>query len=115
MSVMEDKLYDLAQLEEVSAGNPEFVDMMVGKFLQLTPALVDRIEAGLQIQDWPEVKAAAHKMKPSIDMMGIESLRTVIREIEECAKTESNLEHIPELYFTLSETLDQVYDQLRSR
>ncbi|MFT4875865.1 MAG: HPt (histidine-containing phosphotransfer) domain-containing protein [Bacteroidia bacterium] len=111
----EEKLYDLEQLNSIAAGNPDFVIKMVNMFLDMTPGLVDRIEAGLQTQDWAEVRSAAHKMKPSVDMMGISSLRDVVRRIEGNAKSETNLEQIPELYFTLTETLDKVYEQLRNR
>ncbi len=111
----EEKLYNLNQLSEIAAGNEEFITKMVNMFLEMTPALVDRIEAGLQTQDWPEVRSAAHKMKPSVDMMGIGSLYDVVRGIEGNAKTETDLDKIPELYFTLSETLEKVYEQLRNR
>ncbi|MFT6176734.1 MAG: HPt (histidine-containing phosphotransfer) domain-containing protein [Bacteroidia bacterium] len=111
----EEKLYDLEQLNSIAAGNPDFVIKMVNMFLDMTPGLVDRIEAGLQTQDWAEVRSAAHKMKPSVDMMGISSLRDIVRRIEGNAKSETNLEQIPELYFTLTETLDKVYEQLRNR
>jgi HPt (histidine-containing phosphotransfer) domain-containing protein len=111
----EEKLYDLEQLNSIAAGNADFVTKMVKKFLDLTPGLVDRIEAGFQTQDWAEVRFAAHKMKPSVDMMGISSLRDIVRRIEGNAKAETNLKQIPELYFTLTETLDKVYEQLRNR
>jgi HPt (histidine-containing phosphotransfer) domain-containing protein len=111
----EEKLYDLEQLNSIAAGNPDFVIKMVNMFLDMTPGLVDRIEAGLQTQDWAEVRSAAHKMKPSVDMMGISSLHDVVRGIESNAKAETNLEQIPEFYFTLTATLDKVYEQLRNR
>ena len=112
---MSDKLYNLEQLRAVAAGSEEFVAKMVDMFLQMTPGLVSRIEAGMQAQDWDEVKAAAHKMKPSIDMMGITSLHDKIREIENCAKQRQNLESVPALFAELSGTLDEVYAQLRDR
>jgi HPt (histidine-containing phosphotransfer) domain-containing protein len=112
---MEEQLYDLSQLTAIAAGNEDFINKMVDMFLEMTPGLVERIEAGLQIQDWPEVRSAAHKMKPSVDMMGVKSLHDVVRGIEGNAKTETNLEQIPELYFTLSETLEKVYAQLKAR
>ncbi len=110
-----EKLYDLEQLNAIASGNEEFVTKMVNMFLEMTPALVGRIEAGLQVQDWVEVRSAAHKMKPSVDMMGITSLHTVVRGIENSAKTETDLEKIPELYFTLFEVLEEVYTQLKER
>jgi HPt (histidine-containing phosphotransfer) domain-containing protein len=111
----DEKLYDLEQLNAIAAGNEDFVIKMVNMFLEMTPGLLGRIEAGLQTQDWPEVRSAAHKMKPSVDMMGVKSLHDVVRSIEGNAKSESNLEQIPELYFKLSETLENVYEQLRNR
>lgn len=111
----DEKLYDLEQLNAIAAGNEDFVIKMVSMFLEMTPGLVGRIEAGLQTQDWPEVRSAAHKMKPSVDMMGVKSLHDVVRSIEVNAKTETNLEQIPELYFKLSDTLENVYEQLRNR
>lgn len=111
----EEKLYDLAQLREVAAGSEEFVDKMVEMFLQMTPELTERIQKGVLAEDWEEVRAASHKMKPSIDMMGITPLKTVIREIEGNAKTSSDLEQVPALLGHLMETLEQVYIQLRNR
>ena len=59
----DEKLYNLNQLREIASGNEEFVDKMVALFLEMTPELLNRIASGLQLQDWDEVKAAAHKMK----------------------------------------------------
>lgn len=111
----EEKLYDLSQLREVAAGSEEFVDKMVDMFLQMTPGLTERIQNGFLAEDWEEVRAAAHKMKPSIDMMGIEPLKTVVREIEGNAKNATDLDEIPALLGHMMETLEVVYTQLRNR
>ena len=110
----EEKLYELSQLEAVAAGSQEFIDKMVDMFISLAPGLVERIRNGLAAQDWEEVRAAAHKLKPSIDMMGISALTGKIREIEGNAKTATNLEDIPALVDELEETLNKVYIQLKS-
>ena len=111
----DEKLYNLNQLKEIAAGSDEFVEKMVNMFLEMTPELLNRIGSGLQLQDWDKVKAAAHKMKPSLDMMGIDSLHTVVRSIEEKAKSQQDLEAIPELYFKLEEILQDVFEQLKAR
>ncbi len=113
---MEDELlYNLDQLREVAAGSEDFVNKMVDMFLDMTPALVDRVESGCRAEDWAEVQSASHKMKPSIDMMGISSLHDLIREIEQNAKHRKQLEDIPALLNNLKETLARVYAQLRAR
>ena len=108
-------LYDLAQLREVASGSEEFVDKMVDMFVDMTPGLIQRIEDGLGAQDWEEVRSASHKMKPSIDMMGIVSLHGLVREIEGSAKNQIDLDSLPEKVAALKQTLEQVFDQLRSR
>ena len=111
----EEKLYDLSQLREVASGSEDFVNKMVDMFVSMTPELVERIKNGVLAKDWQEVGSAAHKMKPSIDMMGIEKLKLVVREIEGNAKNETHLDQIPSLLAHLMDTLDQVYIQLNNR
>lgn len=112
---MNDTLYDLSQLHELSSGNPEFVEKMVGMFLSLTPELIQRLNKGLQEKDYPEIKAAAHKMKPSIDMMGITSLSQKIRTLEQYAAAESHTAEIPGLIKETEEILSTVMTQLKQR
>lgn len=112
MNSME-KLYDLAQLNAVAAGSEDFMKKMIEMFLNMTPGLVERVENGLAIQDWDEVQKASHKMKPSIDMMGISSLHETVRTIEQNAKHQTNLELISPAFDKLKSTLATVFEQLR--
>jgi HPt (histidine-containing phosphotransfer) domain-containing protein len=111
----EEQLYELSQLEAVAAGSQEFVNKMVDMFLSLSPELVNRMKSSLNAKDWDDLRSAAHKLKPSIDMMGIASLTGKIREIEGNAKTQTQLDSLPNLLKELEETLENVYDQLRRR
>ena len=110
---MNEKIYDLSQIEAISAGNSEFVTKMVNMFLDTTPDLEAHIGESIKTQQWNEVGLTAHKIKPSIDLMGIKSLHDVIRNIERSSKEEKNLDELPGLYATLSETLNLVFADLR--
>lgn len=112
---MNDTLYDLSQLHELSAGNPEFVEKMVHMFLALTPELIERLKNGLKEKNYAEIKAAAHKMKPSIDMMGIVTLSQKIRTLEQYAANESHTSEIPALIQDTDEILTAVMTQLKQR
>jgi HPt (histidine-containing phosphotransfer) domain-containing protein len=107
--------YNLSQIEAIASGNQEFIDKMVTMFLDLTPDLIARIDSGIAAEDWDEVKAAAHKMKPSIDMMGIDSLHSVVREVEDRAKNRRELDSISQPFNELKTTLESVFQQLRNR
>ncbi len=111
----QDKLYDLSQLISLSGGNSDFVNKMVQMFLEMTPDIVGRINNGYAENNLDEVGAAAHKIKPTIDMMGITLLRDSIRQLESNAKNRTNLDTIPGLIQDVNDVLNRVMLQLQER
>ena len=112
---MEDNLYSLNQLEALASGDTAFVNKMVDMFIQMAPESVDRMLTALAEDDLEDLGAAAHKVKPSIDMMGITTLKQKIRDLEQWGKHRTNVEKIPELLDDVIETLNNVVQQLRNR
>lgn len=110
-----EKLYSLDQLEAMSSGDYAFINKMVDMFIQMVPEAVDRMVTALANEDYEDLGSAAHKIKPSIDMMGITSLRQKIRDLEQWGKGRTNLEQIPTLLNDVIHTLNEVIHQLRSR
>ena len=111
----EEKLYSLAQLESLSGGDEAFVNKMVDMFLELTPQTIAVLKESYAEDKLETLGGAAHKIKPTIDMMGIETLRQSIRDLEQYGKNRSHLELIPGLLTEVCDTLDQVVVQLRNR
>ena len=111
----EEKLYDLVQLNELSGGNDDFVNKMVQMFIDMAPETLDNLNSGLAEGDYDRVGAAAHKIKPSLDMMGIAVLKDKIRTLEGNAKNRVDVEGIPQLVEEVSNTLKAVVAQLRAR
>lgn len=112
---MGQKMYNLEQIEMMSEGNKEFVNKMVNLFIELTPELLNRINTGLIESDYDEIKSAAHKMKPSIDMMGIVSLKNEIRNLEKLALDRADVVTIKNAIVYLETTLEKVINQLKNR
>ena len=110
---MEGKLYNLTLLEKTAMGNKDFMNKMIQMFIMQTPPLVDEIKSHLSNKEWGDIKSKAHKIKPSIDLMGIESLKTDIRSIEEYSLNQTNLDLLPSLIEKLDNTLSSVYLQLK--
>ncbi len=109
----ESKLYDLAQLETISRGNPDFILKMINLFVKVTQENLAIIDAALENKSWDDIRKIAHKIKPSIDQMGIVSLKEVVREIEKYNFEEDNLEHGFNLVEKLITTLNQVVNALQ--
>ncbi|MBI1306928.1 MAG: hypothetical protein GC181_10020 [Bacteroidetes bacterium] len=112
---MNEQLYSLEQLEAMSAGDEVFINKMVEMFIHMTPESVDRMVTALANGDYEDLGAAAHKIKPSIDMMGIVALRQKIRDLEQWGKNKTNVDQIPALLDDVINTLHQVIQQLRNR
>ncbi len=76
------KLYNLDGLRKLSRGNDSFVKKMVNIFIKNGPDSVVEMKDAFSENDIITVRAVAHRLKPSIDNLCIESLQTRIRQIE---------------------------------
>jgi HPt (histidine-containing phosphotransfer) domain-containing protein len=108
-------LYNLDQLHDLSEGNQLFIDKMMALFIELMPQIISELGIGLKEQNYQRIHAAAHKAKPSIDMMGINSLKDTIRDLEKNALKDQNVDQIKPLIEKVSKIIEQVLIQLRSR
>ena len=90
-----EKLYNLEMVNTISGGDEEFVKTMVKLFLETMPLSIQQIKKELQGQNWEAVSKLAHKMKSTVDSMGIELLKEDIRMVEANAKKKENVDQIP--------------------
>ncbi|MBA3285534.1 MAG: Hpt domain-containing protein, partial [Nitrosopumilus sp.] len=90
------KYTDLSYLKQLAKGSNEFIKQMLSIFIDQTPPAIESLEENFNKKDWVALRAAAHKMKPSFSFVGIKELEPVIKEIEECAEKESELDSLPE-------------------
>lgn len=111
----DNQLYNLEQLEAMASGDTVFINKMVSMFIDLTPEVISRMRDGFAADDLEDMGAAAHKIKPSIDMMGIKVLHQKIRDLEQYGKTRQNLDQIPGLLNDVTNTLEEVIEQLKAR
>lgn len=110
-----DNNYNLTQLRALSRGDEEFVLNMIEIFLQHTPPALVEIKDALLAKDYPTVARVAHRIKPSIESMGISQLDGVARDIELSAKAEDlNPAQLAEKVRFLSETLAVVLEKLKA-
>lgn len=111
----EEKLYSLSQLESLSGGDEVFINKMVEMFLELTPQTIETLKETYASDELEAMGAAAHKIKPTIDMMGIETLKQSIRDLEQNGKNRAHLELIPGQLTEVCDTLEKVVEQLKNR
>lgn len=109
-----EKLYDLTMVESISGGDQDFIKKMVQLFVDTMPQNLKDLQQSLKEENWEMVGKHAHKMKSTIDSMGITSLKDDIRTVEAGGKTKTNLEQVPVLIEKVATTLAQCITQIKN-
>ena len=91
------KLYDLSIIEAVSGGDEEFVRKMVELFIETVPVNLQELNTFVDRKNWDMVSKMAHKLKSTLDSMGIQALKQDVRTVEMTAKNNEAVENIPVL------------------
>lgn len=103
---------DLSYLKDVASGSDEFMIDMIDLFLDQTPAYFEQLEQFIFEKNWSKVADIAHKIKPTLAFMGVDSARESMAEIEQNARNLVNLETISPAFQILKEMSVQLYKQL---
>jgi len=107
-------LYSLRELESISGGDESFIKTILETFLESVPVQLSKIYSGISASDFQSIRNVAHQMKPSIDLLHIESAKSLIRNIEK--EAEETLPDIPRLeteFEKMKVALDLVMKQMR--
>lgn len=105
--------YDLTQLKSIAKGNEQFVRQMLEVFIHQGPETVKLIKQSYENNEMEQVKKLAHKLKPSIDMMGIQAITGDIRTIESKALEMGKHADLWALIEKVDTVIADVVDQLK--
>ena len=106
-------LYDLGIIRSVSGGDPAFIKKMVLLFIETVPQNVKELVEATAAQNWEQVSKMAHKLKSTVDSMGIKSIHGDIRKVEAQAKSRESLEQLPQLVMQVEAVISLCIRQLR--
>jgi len=106
-------LYDLKTLNALSRGNKLFIQKMVKLFCDQSPMLVKEMITAYKINDIKKMGALAHKIKPTLDNLNIDSLKQDIRTIENAGKENNALPELNELLEKTEKTIVRVINKMK--
>jgi HPt (histidine-containing phosphotransfer) domain-containing protein len=114
MTVENSRLYDLSMVQSVSGGDEGFIRKMVALFIETVPQNVQDLKTAMQAENWEQVGKTAHKLKSTIDSMGIKSIRQEIRTVEANARQKEALQDIPALVANIDAVIRECIEQLQT-
>ncbi len=109
------QLYDLAQLETISHGDKAFIDEVITLFVDQVPETIAEIHAAFDTNDFAKLKMIVHRVKPSIQSMGIVSLNADLLKMESTDWDENTVAELQTLIIQFESTLNEVVEQLKNR
>ena len=109
-----DKVTDLTYLKEISMGDQGMIVEMIEVFLEEYDEALGEMNRLHDGEKWEELRAKAHKFKPNLAYMGIDSGMEKIQELEEHAKNNNPEMAIDSKLTALQTICSQASDELRS-
>lgn len=111
---IEEKLYDLKQLEEIAGGNRDFLTALAKIYLDTIPATSTELVEATKAGEWDKASKHAHKLKSTIDSLNIHVIEKDIRSIEMDAKNKVNTEALKVLAIKVDTVIKKVAEQLKA-
>ena len=85
--------YDLQKVKEISGGDISFVKAIVETFIKEIPPDMEALQIAIDNENHQMAYQFAHKMKPNIDLFGVDVLKQ-LKSIEKWSKTDRSASYI---------------------
>jgi len=104
--------FNLKTIYEYSRGNEAFVEKMVSLFISTAHEAIEQMNKAIRTKNLIDLKRSAHKLKPSLDYLGVVLLQDRVRYLEALEEADYQHEHVEEVVHFFTETLQKTVDQL---
>ncbi len=108
-----EKLYDLSYLRGIQGSSTDLVNKLIEIFIRTVPPATKEMMHAAKNGDWQSVSKLAHKVKSSINTMGIHSLKNDIKFVEEYAAQKQELEEVANKIETIDNSVIIASKQLQ--
>jgi len=105
--------YNLSKVYAISDNDTEFAKQIVTLFNEEVPAEVKNIRKGLKEKDHSRVYHAAHKIKPTLDLLGMDLAYDDILVIENWSKAEGKKKEIKDVVKNLKHLVGLTIKELK--
>jgi HPt (histidine-containing phosphotransfer) domain-containing protein len=105
--------YNLAKVYALSDNDPEFVMQIVTLFVTEIPEDLAEVKEGIKKKDHKHAYAYAHKIKPSLDLLGLKVAFEEILQVEAWTKAEGEKKEIKETFKSIKQQVEDAVKELK--
>lgn len=99
---------NLDYLKDFTGDDPELIKEAVKRYLKKSPVLLEELNNGYKNKDWEKVAFTAHNLYSATQIVGIEKVKSLLRDMQHIAKEEKSPQEIEELRKQLDEVNEAV-------
>ena len=107
-------VYNLDKLQELSGGDKDFILSIVEVFIEETPQDLLNLKDAIEKQDFEGIYQNAHKIKPNVDLLGMEEVRQGAYDIEMQGRHDKDMGVITKLFPFVETTINQAIVELKN-
>ena len=104
--------YNLAKVYPLSDNDPEFVLQIVTLFVNEIPEDLAEIKEGIKKKDHKHAYFYAHKVKPSLDLLGLNQAFEEILLVEAWTKREGKRKEINDTYDSIELQIEKAVKEI---
>lgn len=104
--------YNLSKVHALSDDDNEFVMQIIDLFLTEIPEDLKEVKIGIEEKDYDKAHAFSHKIKPTLDLMGMNVAFEEILLVEAWARKEGKRKEIKETYKSIKLQVDNAVKEI---
>ena len=105
--------YNLSKVYAISDNDTDFARQIAVLFTEEVPAEIIKMKEGLKAKDYSMVYHAAHKIKPTLDLLGMDMAYEDVLAIERWSKAEGKKKEIKETVKSLKTHVELTLKELK--
>ena len=105
--------YNLAKVYALSDNDPEFVMQIITLFVTEVPQDIKQIDIGIKAKDYKLAYSYAHKIKPSLDLLGMTVAFEEILQVEAWTKREGKRKEIVDTFESIQNQVDKAVKEIK--
>ena len=105
--------YNLAKVYALSDNDAEFVTQIITLFVTEVPQDMLQIDLGIKTKDHKLAYAYAHKIKPSLDLLGLNVAFEEILQLEAWTKAEGKRKEIVDTFASIQNQVEKAVKEIK--
>ena len=105
--------YNLAKVYALSDNDPEFVHQIISLFVSEVPQDMEQIKTGIKVKDYKQAYSYAHKIKPTLDLLGMNQAFEEILLIEAWTKNEGRRREINDTFDSVELQVEKAVKEIK--